>query len=495
MNIFEKWNYSIFLFIIRFYFITNEIIFVYEHSRHGARGSINVNKGVLENNSFFDEYHSHWIGNGELTLKGKMQQYILGIRNRYKYPNLIDYNNYNRDELLVHVTNTSRSMESAFNQVLGMFKPSIDLLIDDKSIENISTSNIYYYPPNINNWKNQTNKNIYRNIINEAELSIKLLKGKKNNLTSSFLTDGMFVLEEKNKQFNLNIQYEPFPDNRTFFLIYNCPNYEKYIEINKNREFEKVIKDNLENKYGKKLQSFFKYESKEFLYDYHNSIIIIDNYLANYFDNRDLKEFFEKTGTDKEDYFLRCSYIYKWWLYNIFCDAKACILESQKLMEDLCNYFDNKINNKNSKLKMVIDVGHDFTVGPMQLFMHEVFDIQHSVCFFSCNLYFELHKEQDKNKKDIYFIKYYIDDSLVLNINYEEFKKKVISKFWTEKEKDEFCNGNNMKSLRIKIPLFLFFFAISIGGLILVLYECYLKCLSKKDKKILKENDTEMEFI
>jgi len=495
MNIFEKWNYSIFLFIIRFYFITNEIIFVYEHSRHGARGSINVNKDVLENNSFFDEYHSHWIGNGELNLKGKMQQYILGIRNRYKYPNLIDYNNYNRDELLVHVTNTSRSMESAFNQVLGMFKPSIDLLIDDKSIENISTSNIYYYPPNINNWKNQTNKNIYRNIINEAELSIKLLKGKKNNLTSSFLTDGMFVLEEKNKQFNLNIQYEPFPDNRTFFLIYNCPNYEKYIEINKNREFKKVIKDNLENKYGKKLQSFFKYESKEFLYDYHNSIIIIDNYLANYFDNRDLKEFFEKTGTDKEDYFLRCSYIYKWWLYNIFCDAKACILESQKLMEDLCNYFDNKINNKNSKLKMVIDVGHDFTVGPMQLFMHEVFDIKYSVCFFSCNLYFELHKEQDKNKKDIYFIKYYIDDSLVLNINYEEFKKKVISKFWTEKEKDEFCNGNNIKSLRIKIPLFLFFFAISIGGLILVLYECYLKCLSKKDKKILKENDTEMEFI
>ena len=33
-------------------------------------------------------------------------------------------------------------MESAFNQVLGMFKPSIDLLTDDKSIKNISESNI-----------------------------------------------------------------------------------------------------------------------------------------------------------------------------------------------------------------------------------------------------------------------------------------------------------------------------------------------------------------
>ena len=296
MNIFQKLNYSIFYFIVRFYFINNEIIFVYEHSRHGARGSINVNKGVFENNSFFDEYHSHWVGNGELTLKGKMQQYILGIRNRYKYPNLIDYNNYNPDELLIHVTNTSRSMESAFNQVLGMFKPSIDLLTNEKSIENISESDIYYYPPNINNWKIQKNKNIYRKIINEAELSIKLLKGKKKNLTSSFLTDGMFELKEKNKQFNMNIQYELFPDNRTFFLICNCSNYEKYIEINKNREFEKVIKENLENKYGKKLQSFFKYENKEFLYDYHNSIIIIDNFLANYFDNRDLKEFSLELG-------------------------------------------------------------------------------------------------------------------------------------------------------------------------------------------------------
>ena len=66
-----------------------------------------------------------------------------------------------------------------------------------------------------------------------------------------------------------------------------------------------MIKENLEDKYGKELQSFFKYENKEFLYNYHNSIIYIDNYLANYFDNKNLKEFFEKTGIDKEDYYLK----------------------------------------------------------------------------------------------------------------------------------------------------------------------------------------------
>ena len=495
MNIFEKWNYFIFLFIIRFYFINNEIIFVYEHSRHGARGSINVNKSALENNSFFDEYHSHWIGNGELTLKGKMQQYILGIRNRYKYPNLINYNLYNPDELLIHVTNTSRAMESAFNQILGMFKPSIELLIDDKLIENISESDKYYYPPNLINWKIEIEKNMYTKIINEAELSIELLKRKKNDQSSSFLTDGIFELEKKNKQFNMNIQYEFFSDNRTFFLIYNCSNYMKYVKKNKNKKFVEIIKANLENKYGKKLQSFFKYENKEFLYDFHNSIIIIDNYLANYFDNKDLKEFYEKTGIDKEDYYQRCLFIYRWWLYNIYCDEKTCILESQKLMEDLINYFDNKINNKNSKLKMVIDVGHDFTVGPIQLFIHEVFNTEYSVCFFSCNIYFELHKEQDKNNKDIYFLKYYIDDKLILNINYQEFKKSIISKFWTEKEIDEFCNGINKNSLDIQFSLFLLFLLLSIfiGVLILILW--YIKRQTKNNKKIYKENDIEMEFI
>ena len=166
-------------------------------------------------------------------------------------------------------------------------------------------------------------------------------------------------------------------------------------------------------------------------------------------------------------------------------------------MEDLINYLDNKINNKKFKLKMVVDVAHDFTVGSMQIFMHEVFNTEYTVCFFSCNIYFELHKKQDKNKKDIYFLKYYIDDKLILNINYEKFKKSLISKFWTEKERDEFCNGKNIKSLNIQISLFLLFFiiAISIGGLILVLYEFYIKHLSKYNKSIIKENNIEMELI
>ena len=69
-------------------------------------------------------------------------------------------------------------------------------------------------------------------------------------------------------------------------------------------------------------------------------------------------------------------------------------------MEDLIGYIENKINNKTT-LKMVIDLGHDVTVEPMQVFMHKAFDIEYTVCNFACNLFFELYKKNKIRKKNI----------------------------------------------------------------------------------------------
>ena len=170
-----------------------------------------------------------------------------------------------------------------------------------------------------------------------------------------------------------------------------------------------------------KLQSFFKYENKEWLYNISNIIKITEHFLSNYYNGRNLDEFLDKTGIDKEEYCKIYVNILNWWIYHFYCDEKTCILESQKMMEDLIEYMDNKINNK-TKLKMIIDVGHDVTVGPMQLFMHEAFNTNYTACFFSCNIYFELHKEKDNNEYK-YYVKYFVDDDLRLNIDYDLFKK------------------------------------------------------------------------
>ena len=107
---------SLLLFIIiHLNYIYNEPIFVYEHVRNGARGPTSEYRSLFDNKTFYDEYNIHWDGDGELTLKGKLQHYILGIRNRYKYPNLLDYSKYNPNELLIHTTESSRVKESVFN--------------------------------------------------------------------------------------------------------------------------------------------------------------------------------------------------------------------------------------------------------------------------------------------------------------------------------------------------------------------------------------------
>ena len=108
--------------------VNNKIIFVYLHSRHGARAPLSkFNKTKNSNNTYFDEYNISWIEEGNLTLKGKMQHYILGIRNRYKYPNLIDYTKFNPNEILIHVTEKNRAKISAYYQLLGMYNPIINI--------------------------------------------------------------------------------------------------------------------------------------------------------------------------------------------------------------------------------------------------------------------------------------------------------------------------------------------------------------------------------
>ena len=496
MNKLGIWKYFIILNIYNLHFIKNELIFVYENSRHGLRGSITVNESY-NNMTFIDKYNIRWEGNGLLTLKGKMQHYILGIRNRLKYSNLINFNNFKEEELLIHTTNTSRAKESAYNQLLGMYKPFIKLSENEKLINKIPESNKYYYPPNYNIWNN-TSDNIIKKIITEAELSIKLLEKMNNNKSDSelYLTEGIFNLEETNKKYKMNIHFSPFLENRTFLIFLNCLNNKKYVKYKYENKFIELIKENLGNKYGDQLQSFFKYENKEWLYNKHNIVIIFDHFLANYFDGKNLKEFLDKTGIDKEEYYKICIKIYEWWIYHIYCDEKTCVLESGKIMEDLIEYMDNKINNKTNKLKMIIDLGHDFIVCPMQVFMHQAFNVEYTVCYFSCNLYFELHKEKDNNEKDIYIVKYYVDDELRLSINYELFKKNVISKFWTENEKDEFCNGNIIRVLYPKSFIFLSFLIITllIIAFIFVLYKCYKKYLKKANKiPLLKKVNKEKE--
>ena len=170
-------------------------------------------------------------------------------------------------------------------------------------------------------------------------------------------------------------------------------------------------------------------------------------------------------------------------------------MESSSLMEDLITYMDKKINDENYKIKMILDFGHDVTVAPMQLFMFQAFDVDYTVCSFSCNIFFELHKQINNENKERYYVRYFVDDDLRLNIPYGEFKKNVMKNIWTTKQKDEFCRGNIIKVLHPTLFFSMCIFLIFIISLFFICtfrkyYAVYIgkNKIDKNDLKINSDN-------
>ena len=76
---------------------SSQILFVFEHIRHGARGPWKD----LDLTTYTDIFGEYWQGLGELTPSGIRQHYLLGVRNRKKYNTFIsEY--YNPNEILVY---------------------------------------------------------------------------------------------------------------------------------------------------------------------------------------------------------------------------------------------------------------------------------------------------------------------------------------------------------------------------------------------------------
>ena len=117
-------------------------------------------------------------------------------------------------------------------------------------------------------------------------------------------------------------------------------------------------------------------------------------------------------------------------------------MESSKLMEDLIKYMDDKIN---------------------------------------------------KDKKEKYYVRYYVDDDLRLNIAYEEFKKSVLKNIWSKKDKDEFCRGNILKVLHPQLFLFIYIFMfIAFIIIIILVIRKYYGIYYRKRKSSISNNEDDI---
>ena len=410
-----------------------ELIFVYEHVRHGARGpSASYNSLFIDG---VDEFRVSWEGegDGELTLVGKREHYDIGVRNRHKYGKgknglgLIDFSTYNPEEVLFHVTDYNRTHQSLNSELIGMYQPGLLKTLTEQQVNGS-------YPPNINEWNKRINESLYQDIIDEIA-----------QLGNKTIVDNIPI-------FNVH----PFGANRTFNLENNCKNLDKM------RSDSLIGKEDLLYgyflKHKEKLKEFFQFEDYSYFTNIRMMNSITDHYISDYKNYKDLSMFENITEIDLDEFMEKCGQFYHDWMYNYYCTNTTCSMESSRLVEDLLGYMKRRIQYYPKTTyyapKMVIDCGHDTTVAPMQMFMYETwkhkpeYGVRTQYCGFACNLYFELYKTKDGPTK--YYVFYYIDEELINIFDYDEFDETVRAHMYTQEDIEEFCITDEDKKEREK---------------------------------------------
>ena len=388
-----------------------ELIFVYEHARHGARGPSSSYNSIFENGT--DEYEVKWDYDGELSSIGKIQHYFLGIRNRLKYGHLINFTHYNPMEILIHATDFNRTHQSITSELYAMFK--------DSKEHNLT--------------QNETDfRIINKKFLNENESQLVEKIEKEIGGLNRQVNYGSIPI------FNIH----EFPKKR-IFLVDDCHKLDQYRDEKVGQKVENFYSE-FDEKYKIYLKQLPKIK-EEYFRDYNKMKSITDHFVCDYDGKKDLSIFIS-TGIVLEDFYNFSRRFYGSFIFDWFIDDYTAGLEETHLMQDLLGYMDLRIKHYPKTTyrapKMVMDCGHDTTVGPIARFMDSAFGCgYHEFCDFACNVYYELYRNVEiiNGKEEVsYSVDYYLDDELKLkDFDYEEFKKKMQAKFWNDTFAAEFC--------------------------------------------------------
>ena len=411
----------------------SEIVFVFEHFRHGARSSVFIDKHNT------DIYDIKWIGDGELTSVGMRMLYLIGVHIREKYNNII--NKYTSPkELLVFSTDLNRTILSAESQLLGMFPPEKGEIIEEAFKK-------YSYPPN--------------EIPLEAKNEIDTL--------------GNVSIPSKIRAIPINYFHK---EKKPYLLTEetDCPRT-KYIKQQnyKKKDVQDFIR-NFREKYADKWMEYFNITDKSKFENYYFLLEVTDHFISNYIHKRKYLKFFEDEGIDLKEYYEECIKFKNISMYEIETTPQLGILAGSPIFKEMINYMDNiinsyikndtKIKNKNIP-KFIMYSGHDYIIAAVQLYLNSIF---HTPCFypgFAANQFFELHKRDDVNNNNLkesdFYLQYLYNGELILNVSYSEFRKKIMNKMWSMAEIIDFCKVEKYSFVDYLLYIVIALSTISIG--------------------------------
>ena len=427
----------IFLILItNFYPTKEEIEFVFEHFRHGARSSAFVN------NKYIDIYDIKWIGDGELTSVGMRMLYLIGVHIRNKYSNIINKYTSPR-ELLVFSTDLNRTILSAESQLLGMFPP-------EKGNEIPSQYMKLSYPPN--------------KISDEVQKEIDQL--------------GKISIPSKIRAIPINFFHK---EKKPYLLTEEdqCPRTKHIKEENfrKNKDVKNFIKE-FSNKYSDKLMEYFNITDKTIFENYYFLLEVTDHFISSYIHKRKNLKFFEDEGIDLKEYYEECIKFKNISIYEIETTKKIGVMAASPIFRDMLHYMDNiikinlskdinKLENKKKAPKFIMYSGHDYIIAAVQLYLNIAFGIPYFYPGFASNQFFELHKEDgiddSKIKEKDFHVEFYFNGNLLLNVSYPEFKKKISKLMWSMDQIIDFCKVEQYSFIDYLLYFVLSFSLISIG--------------------------------
>ena len=412
-----------------FHYSLNEniTIFVFEHTRHGARGP---SEDKILNQS--------WIGSSELTKVGERMHYLLGYSNKKKYEKYYS-KTFNPNEFLIYSTNLNRTIMSVNSQLNGWFPYEYSEKIKDKQIK----------------------KSIPKYL--ESNIKIKEIINKLNNDT--ILTKAQIfpihTLNDKDDKYKSNI---------------NCININILRKENHKRlknDIEKFNKNFMDN-FGKNLSNIFKPKEKDY-YDIFMEINqFCDRFRTAYFDGRNLNlpninltKLNNECDINHEMRFLK--------LNNHDKESKIGIFKSGNLMKTILYYMEKRVklkNNiiKNGSPKFLIFSGHDNTLAEMQDFLNAALgNFNYTSPTFASNLFFEVVNVNNSK----FIVNIIFNDKLIMNVDYYLFKEKVEKLIMSEDEIIKFCYGIIYYSKYYFVFIFLD----------LVIFVLILFCFWKKERK------------
>ena len=425
--------YKYILFFILFHLIlSDKLIFVSTHFRHGARAPMKVNS------NYRDHIKELWTNPGELTGVGQRMHYILGLRNRLRYITetyKFLSEKFDSHEILIYSSAFNRTILSAFAQLQGLY-PEFELLGDrlTKEQENMAIPDINYKYPYIEKNLEKIEGYALPNLM--TLIPVRMINNNEKKITI-YDIDECEIIRDKIKEKN----------RKTLPII-----------INMEKEFNK--------KYGKILNEFYEEEQ---VYDFVFMNSFCDAIVSNIIEGRNITEF-QKTNIDLIEI---KEYCFEGQKMNdqehILGDDEHVLapLEASKLMREIISYMkkriDIDINQEKieeeyldySRPKMVMISGHDSTISCHEMFIITSLgygDDYFRFAKYGSQLALEVTRREasDEEVKKMtykdYILNYYFNDELLFKINVEEFISKIEPKLWTDKQIDEFCGFKANKS-------------------------------------------------